>query len=106
MVENSPNLVTLKVKHLEAGLPDGIFSSKESEFLFILEGTGVENFGIFYRHLCSIFVVFWYMYVFFWYVVPRKIWQPCSEDALNRTFCLHTFVADETFNIASHKIKR
>jgi hypothetical protein len=32
-------------------------------------------FGIFYCHLVD-FVVIWYIFPF-WYVVPRKIWQPC-----------------------------
>jgi hypothetical protein len=42
------------------------------------------SFGPFYDHLVY-FVAIWYnLWTFgiffpFWYVVPRKIWQPCSE---------------------------
>jgi hypothetical protein len=34
-----------------AGLPDGIFSYQKSQFLYILEGLGIERFGIFLAYL-------------------------------------------------------
>jgi hypothetical protein len=37
---------------------------------------------IFYGHLVH-FVDIWYVFPRFWYVVPRKIWQPCSVDSLS-----------------------
>jgi hypothetical protein len=43
-----------------AGLPDGIFS----QFLYIFEGLGVENFGKFFVHLVSV-IAFWYILVSF-----------------------------------------
>jgi hypothetical protein len=33
--------------------------------------------GLFYGHLVQ-FVVIWYLFYPFWYVVLRKIWQPCA----------------------------
>jgi hypothetical protein len=33
-------------------------------------------FDIFYGHLVY-FVVIWYIFSHRWYIVPRKIWQPC-----------------------------
>jgi hypothetical protein len=33
--------------------------------------------GLLHRHLVNL-VVIWYNFSPFWYVVPRKIWQPCS----------------------------
>jgi hypothetical protein len=70
------------------GLPDGRFSDQKSQFGYIFEGLGMKN-DIFYGHLqyCS---AVWYVYIchgylvycvliwYFWYVEPRKIWQPCS----------------------------
>jgi hypothetical protein len=80
-----------------------VFANQISLFVYILEGLGVENVGIFYGHWVY-FVVFWYIllplgifyshvvflwpFIFyiviflsfgaffqFWYVVPRKTWQ-------------------------------
>jgi hypothetical protein len=52
------------------------FQTKTSQFGQILEGRAKEVavVGIFYGHLIY-FVVIWYFSPF-WYVVPRKIWQP------------------------------
>jgi hypothetical protein len=68
-----------------AGLPDGLFSYQKCQFL---GGLGMENVGIFYGHLVY-FAGIWQIllpfgkvcchlvYFFpFWYVLPRKIWQP------------------------------
>jgi hypothetical protein len=40
-------------------------------------------FVIFYGHLVK-FVVIWYKLFPFWYFVPRKIWQPCSNVRAKR----------------------
>jgi hypothetical protein len=34
-----------------AGLPDGVFQTKNPKFGYILEGLGMENVGIFFGHL-------------------------------------------------------
>jgi hypothetical protein len=36
-------------------------------------------FDVFYGHLVN-FMSIWYIFFTFWYVVPRKIWQPCCSD--------------------------
>jgi hypothetical protein len=70
-----------------------VFSYQKSQFLFSLEGLGVENFGILYRHL-----VYFGLFPPFWYVLQRKIWQPCrssgetlkeqtSSDLTTNDFC-------------------
>jgi hypothetical protein len=51
------------------GLPDGLFSNQKSKFGLFLEGLAMEDVSIFYGHLVY--------FPPFWYVVPRKIWQPC-----------------------------
>jgi hypothetical protein len=42
---------------------------------YILEGMEMENVGIFYCHMEQ-FSGIWHILPF-WYVAPRKIWQPC-----------------------------
>jgi hypothetical protein len=42
-------------------LPDGIFSYQKSQFCFIFESLGMENFGIFYGHF-AIFKAIWCTY--------------------------------------------
>jgi hypothetical protein len=43
---------------------------------FIVNWNILRPFGIFYSHLVHT-VVLWYVYFLpFWYIVPRKIWQP------------------------------
>jgi hypothetical protein len=73
---------------LDTGLPDGLFSNQKSQFGVILVGLAIENLGIFYEHLVyftAILTILWPFGIFcghlvnfspFWYVVPRKIWQP------------------------------
>jgi hypothetical protein len=73
------------------GLPDGILSDKKSQYGYILECLGIENVGI--LHIWSFFnfsrpfginygpfgIIFCARLVYlspFWYVLPRKIWQP------------------------------
>jgi hypothetical protein len=43
-----------------AGLPDAIFSYPKSQFVYIWEGLGIEDFGIFYHNLVS-FTIIWYL---------------------------------------------
>jgi hypothetical protein len=76
--------------HSTAGLPDGLFPYQKSQFRYIFENLGVENVGMFYGYLIylkAIWLISWAFGIFcghlvyfslFWYVVPRKIWQPCS----------------------------
>jgi hypothetical protein len=73
------------------GLPDStnIFEPKIPNWVNF-GGLAMENVGIFYG-VWSHFAAIWYIFcpfgIFcgnvvyfppFWYVVPRKIWQPCS----------------------------
>jgi hypothetical protein len=89
-----------------AGLPDGLFSNQKSQFWKILVGLAKENLGIFYEHLVyftAIGNILWPFGIFcgplvyfslFWYVVPRKIWQPwyiCIDLKGNASFN-HAFV--------------
>jgi hypothetical protein len=71
-------------------LPDGIFSNPKAHFGKILESLIMEGVRIFYGHLAYFKVnwkILWPFGTFcinlvfspFWYVVPRKIWQPCSQ---------------------------
>jgi hypothetical protein len=52
-------------------------------------------FGILYGHLVN-FVTIWYIlwsfgtFFSFWYVVPRKIWQPCCHQAISLITCNDT----------------
>jgi hypothetical protein len=41
------------------GLPDGIFAFQINQFVYVLEGLGMESAGIFYSHLVH-FVSIWY----------------------------------------------
>jgi hypothetical protein len=78
----------------QTGLRDGIFSYQKFPIGDVLEGLGMENVGIIIC-ICSFGMFFWFMYFCchlvyfykFWYVVPRKIWQPCPRNVfvLNRT---------------------
>jgi hypothetical protein len=80
-------------------LPDGIFSTKNPKLGIFWK---VLQWKMFKGYLCSLFngqmVYFmntWYIYVMvimqvffpFWYVAPRKIWQPCT----NHDICTLTF---------------
>jgi hypothetical protein len=59
-----------------AGLPDSTFSYQKSQFGYILEGLGIENVGTFMVILWSFGICF----PSFWYIVPRKIWQPSHYE--------------------------
>jgi hypothetical protein len=72
----------------KVGLPDGFFSNQKSQFVWSLEGLATEDVSIFYVHLVNFPVIWHILWPFgifphvlvhfypFWYVVPRKIWQP------------------------------
>jgi hypothetical protein len=72
-------------------MPDRKFSDQKFLFKYILEGLGIENEGIFCGHLEYFTTISYVLLTFgifcghlvnfppFWYVVPSKIWQPCSE---------------------------
>jgi hypothetical protein len=76
----------------QTGLPDGIFSNQKKNILnnfwsvlewkmlyFMSNWYILCSFGTFYVHLAYLLVI-WYLDFFpFWYVVPRKIWQPCPQ---------------------------
>jgi hypothetical protein len=53
-----------------------------------MEGLAIEDFGIIYDHSLY-FATIWYIFLPFWYAVPRKIWQPWvgrfSDLANNQT---------------------
>jgi hypothetical protein len=63
-------------------MPDGIFPFQNHSLGKIVEDPGMENVGIFYVHLDHYFMailnILWPFGTFFpfWYIVPRKIWQP------------------------------
>jgi hypothetical protein len=86
-----PAVDTIKLfwKHLKPGLPDGIFAYQYTQFGCISEGLGMKKCWCTLRPLgmyilwplgtvCAHLVYF----VPFWYVAPRKIWQPCSEHTM------------------------
>jgi hypothetical protein len=55
----------------------------------------LRSFGIFYGPFCNV-VVIWYIYFpSFWYIVSRKIWQPCFRV---NSFVLTTATACTTFH--------
>jgi hypothetical protein len=70
------------------GLPDGILSKQKNPIWVNFRGAWkgrfwciLWTFGLFYGHLgyfeAISYTFFWYTYFSpFWYVVPRKIWQP------------------------------
>jgi hypothetical protein len=74
-------------------LPDGFFSNPKSKFAETLEGQAMEDVGKFYVDFVNypaIWHILWpfgilyghlvYFYPF-WYVVARKIWQPCFNTS-------------------------
>jgi hypothetical protein len=80
----------LKKQTAVPGLPDGIFSNQNSKFWinFWVSECIMEDVGIFYGHLVY-FTDFGFFYGYlvyispFWYVVQRKIWQPCQRQWLS-----------------------
>jgi hypothetical protein len=73
-------------------LPDGIFSKQKYQFGQILEGLEMGTIGIFYGYLdhCvfNVHLVFLSsigIFAPFWYIVPRKIWQPCLAAEWQKT---------------------
>jgi hypothetical protein len=69
-----PHFVAVPFK---AGLPDGLFSNKKSQFGFVLEGLAMENLGILYDHLVyftAIGNILWPFGIFlpFWVFCTKK----------------------------------
>jgi hypothetical protein len=57
--------------------------------VLILEVLAIEDVGLFLGNVVYVLLPFWYKYVFygkfgmfppFWYVAPRKIWQPWTRQ--------------------------
>jgi hypothetical protein len=74
--------------HCAPGLPDGIFSNKKYQSLFIMEGLGVENFGVFYERLVyiQVFGIFYGELVYFeafWNILPVSLY--CTMDPYSET---------------------
>jgi hypothetical protein len=80
---------TFQTFGLLPGLPDCIFSNQKSQFGKFLGDLAMEDVRIFYGHFVY-FPDIWYIlwpfgiispvlvyFSAFWYVAPRKIWQPC-----------------------------
>jgi hypothetical protein len=42
------------------------------------------QFGPFYGHFMAIWYGLWYFGKYFWYVLPRKLWQPDNREDLLR----------------------
>jgi hypothetical protein len=67
---------------------NGIFSNQKSQFGSILKGLAMDDVGLFYGHLAYVTAILYTLWPFgifygyllyfspFWYVAPRKIWQP------------------------------
>jgi hypothetical protein len=55
-----------------AGLPDGFFSNKESQFGYILEGPRLENVNIFCGPL-EYFTDYWDSFITIWYIFPTWV---------------------------------
>jgi hypothetical protein len=75
----------------EPGLPDGIFSVQKCQFWYILEGLGMENFGVLHGKLVFLLLfgynlwqssMLWHFGTFsqILFFAPRKIWQPWLEQ--------------------------
>jgi hypothetical protein len=58
------------------------FQTKNNSFGTFLEGLAMEDVGIFYGHLIYFLAIWYIVWLFglFWYIVPRKIWQPCLRN--------------------------
>jgi hypothetical protein len=80
-----------------AGLPDGLFWNQKSQFGSIAELLARENLGKIMDNLVNftaIANILWPFGIFsghlvyfspFWYLVPRKIWQPWYAVGLGRS---------------------
>jgi hypothetical protein len=68
------------------------FQTKKTQFVYILEGLGMENLvlvisnillplGTYIYWVFGNFVVIWYIFPPLWYILPRKIiWQSWSNS--------------------------
>jgi hypothetical protein len=71
---------------LATALPDGIFSNQKAKFGYILEGLHGRCCYIYGQlaYITAIWYILWPFGIFlpFWYVIKRKIWQPCSRGPI------------------------
>jgi hypothetical protein len=67
------------------GLPDDLFSDQKLQLVYILEGLAMDDVSVFYGHLLYFVAICYILWPFcgnlvyispFWYIEPRKIWQP------------------------------
>jgi hypothetical protein len=65
----------------EQGCQMVYFQTKNPKFGYILEDLAMEDVCAFYGRLVYFTAILYILWPFgiFWYVVPRKIWQPCSR---------------------------
>jgi hypothetical protein len=71
-----------ELAHWHSGLPDGIFSNQNPDlgkfWRRLINSMPIWNilgpFGTIYGHNLQ---AIWYIFPYFWYIVSRKIWQPC-----------------------------
>jgi hypothetical protein len=66
-------MVYFKTKNCNLGTLEGL--AMEDVGVFLATWFILLPFTEFYGHLVNV-VVDWYIYSPFWYIVPRKIWQP------------------------------
>jgi hypothetical protein len=73
---------------MKSGLPDSIFSHQKFQFGHILEGHGIGKWMAIFNipitaiwHIMDIWYLSYNLVCFppFWYIVSRKIWQPCMK---------------------------
>jgi hypothetical protein len=103
---------------LFAGLPDGICSTRKSnlgKFWSVLQFKRLANFmtfwsiivpfRIFYCHMVHFLVILVYFFPY-WYVVPRKIWQPWTFAEVS-SFGKEKKIHDRcTRNSSRHSVNR
>jgi hypothetical protein len=88
--QKKKNNFSFVLSRCRTGLPDGIFSNQNhnlGNFWRVLQWKTcayfwdiwsiLQPFGLLYGHWVN-FVIIWYFSPV-WYVVPRKIWQPCCR---------------------------
>jgi hypothetical protein len=86
---------------LSAELPDGLFSTQKSQIWVIFEHLAMKDVGKLYVHSASFTAILHILWPFgmfcghfgiffpFWYVVQRKIWQPCLSAQGLRGLPMH-----------------
>jgi hypothetical protein len=99
-------------KH-RAGLPDGTHIFKPQIPIWVNFGgpssgrcwSILWTFGIFCGHLVHFVVILLYFFLF-WYVAPRKIWQPCQTvSAMNKSnFTFDRNLVQKFFDFCCRKL--